>query len=123
MRDQDITPRQRAEELVVAAFARIDPVAMGCAFAALAGLTVFAATIILVLKGGEQVGPRLMLLAQYFPGYTVTAVGSVVGLAYGVVAGFCAGWLLAALRNVCNAVYLNVVRVRSQLSSIHDMLD
>ena len=38
MKDRDITSQRRAEELVVAAFARIDAVAMGCAFGALAGL-------------------------------------------------------------------------------------
>ncbi len=123
MEDRDTTSRRRAEELVVAAFARIDAVAMGSAFGLLAGLFVFTATIILVLKGGETVGPRLALLAQYFAGYTVTPLGSLVGFAYGAIAGFCAGWLLAALRNFGLAVYLNVVRVRSQMSSIHDMLD
>jgi hypothetical protein len=123
MQDRDLRSRQHAEQLVIAAFARIDAVAMGCAFGVLAGLAVSAATIILVLKGGDQVGPRLALLAQYFPGYTVTAGGSLIGLVYGSVAGFCAGWLLAALRNACNRVYLNVVHVRSQISSIHEGLD
>jgi hypothetical protein len=122
MKDRTVS-RQRAEEFVIAAFARIDAVALGCAFGSVAGLAVFAATIILVIKGGESVGPRLALLAQYFAGYTVTPLGSLVGFAYAAVAGFVAGWLLAALRNFYIAVYLNVVRVRSQLSSIHDVID
>ena len=119
MEEREIAARRRAEERVIAAFARIDAVAMGCAFGAVAGLTVFAATIILVAKGGEEIGPRLALLGQYFPGYTVTLFGSLVGLAYGAAAGFCGGWLLATLRNLCNAVYLNLIRV----SSIHDVID
>lgn len=123
MKDSDRTSSRRADDLLVAAFARIDAVALGCAFGAVAALAMFAATIILVLKGGDPVGPRLALLAQYLVGYTVTPSGSLVGGAYGLVLGFGAGWLLAALRNLCLAIYLHVVRVRSQLSSIHDVLD
>jgi hypothetical protein len=113
----------RTDRLIVAAFARIDAVALGCAFGLVAGLVLFTATMALVVKGGDPVGPRLALLAQYLVGYTVTPLGSLVGLAYGAVVGFGAGWLLASLRNFCLALYLHVVRVRSQLSSIHDVLD
>jgi hypothetical protein len=114
---------ERAESLIVAAFARIDAVALGCAFGLVAGLAIFTATIVLVAKGGDPVGPRLALLGEYFVGYTVTPLGSFVGFAYGAVLGFGAGWLLASLRNLYLAIYLHVVRVRSQLSSIHDVLD
>lgn len=41
-----------------------------------------------VLKGGDAVGARLQLLSRYFPGYSVTASGAVVGLIYGFVSGF-----------------------------------
>ena len=123
MKDLDKTPTRRADDLAVAAFARIDAVALGCAFGLIAGLVIFAATMILVLKGGDPVGPRLALLAQYLVGYTVTPLGSLVGFVYGVLLGFGAGWLLASLRNLCLTIYLHAVRVRSQLSSIHDVLD
>jgi hypothetical protein len=114
---------ERADNLIVAAFARLDAVALGCAFGLVAGLLIFTATIVLVAKGGDPVGPRLALLGQYFAGYTVTPLGSLVGFAYGAVLGFGAGWLLASLRNLSLAIYLHVIRVRSQLSSIHDVLD
>ena len=123
MRESGMTAQRRAEELVLAAFARIDAVALGCAFGVVAGLFVFAATIVLVLKGGEEVGPRLALLAQYFPGFTVTPIGSLIGFGYGAIAGFVTGWFLAALRNFSLAVYLHVIRVRAQMSSIYDVLD
>jgi hypothetical protein len=113
----------RADSLILAAFARIDAVALGCAFGFVAALVIFTATMVLVVKGGETVGPRLALLGQYLVGHTVTPLGGLVGLAYGAVVGFGAGWLLASLRNLCLALYLHVVRVRSQLSSIHDVLD
>jgi hypothetical protein len=123
MKDSDSTSSRRADDLIVAAFARIDAVALGCAFGAVGALAMFAATVILVVKGGDPIGPRLALLAQYLVGYTVTPSGSFVGGAYGLVLGFGVGWLLATLRNLCLSIYLHAVRVRSQLSSIHDVLD
>jgi len=51
------------------------------------------------VKGGDIVGPNLALLAQYFPGYTVTATGSLIGFLYGFIAGFAGGWIMAFLRN------------------------
>lgn len=114
--------RDAADLMLLRAFARLDSIALGVATGTLCGLTVFAATVALLLKGGEPVGPRLGLLGQYFIGYTVTAAGSLVGLLYGFGAGFALGWLIAALRNFCVQVYLHVVRLRSQLESVQDVL-
>ena len=108
--------------LLLRAFAELDSIALGIATGTLCGGTVLAATVALVLKGGEPVGPFLGLLGQYFVGYTVTAAGSIVGLLYGLGAGFALGWLIASLRNLCVKVYLYVVRLRSQLESVHDVL-
>jgi hypothetical protein len=63
------------------------------------GLTLFFATLVLILKGGNVVGPRLQLLSQYFPGYSVTPIGSLLGLVYGFVTGLIGGWGFAFLRN------------------------
>ena len=76
------------------------------------GLTLFAATLTLVLKGGEVVGPHLGLLAQYFPGYRVTALGALLALFYGFVTGFVGGWALAFIRNA--VVFLHMVMTRRQ---------
>jgi len=65
----------------------------------LAGLAIFGATNWLILKGGEQVGPHLVLLGQFFVGYSVTFVGSLIGLAYGLVCGFLVGFFVAAMHN------------------------
>jgi hypothetical protein len=114
--------RDAADLILLRAFARLDSIALGVATGTLCGLTVFAATVALVLKGGEAVGPRLGLLGQYFIGYTVTGAGSLVGLLYGFGAGFALGWLIASLRNFCVKIYLHVVRLRSQLETVHDVL-
>ena len=72
----------------------------------MAGFAVFAATIWLVLKGGDTVGPHLSLLGQYFLGYRVTFVGSLVGFVYGFVVGAIGG-------GVFGSVYNRVVDLRS----------
>lgn len=110
-------------ELVLKAFARLDVIAFGSAVGVISGLGVFVATVALLLRGGDLVGPRLALLGQYFTGYTVTPVGSLVGLLYGFLLGFVLGCLGALLRNICLAVYLHAVRLRSGLSAAHDVLD
>ena len=68
-----------------------------------------------MLKGGDVVGPRLALLSQYLPGYTVSADGSFVGLFYGFIAGFSGGWSFAFLRNAAVFLYAAVVHRRAEL--------
>jgi len=60
----------------------------GIAVGLLMGLGLFIATNFLVLKGGEPVGPRLALLSVYFPGYSVSFLGSLVGFVYLFVIGY-----------------------------------
>ena len=63
----------------------------------LSGLALLIATNWLVIKGGEPVGPYLSLLSQYFIGYSVSFLGSLVGFAYafaiGAVSGVLIGWI------------------------------
>ena len=110
-------------DLLWKAFGRIDPIALGAAIGVLCGSTLFAATVILLLKGGDLVGPRLALAGQYFVGYTVTPFGSLIGAAYGFLFGFVVGWLAAILRNLCLQVYLHTIRLTSRLSAVHDVFD
>lgn len=63
----------------------------------LCGLAVFGATAVLLLKGGENVGAHLQLLGQFFPGYTVSWGGSLIGFAYAAVTGGLAGWLVGVI--------------------------
>jgi hypothetical protein len=102
---------------LVRTFARLHAVALGISCGILLGSGIMAATLILLLKGGNQVGRNLVLLAQYFPGYSVTWSGSIVGLAYGVAVGFFLGWLLAFLRNFVIAAYLHCIKLWSNLSA------
>jgi hypothetical protein len=79
------------EALVLVRVVRLNAVIAGLATGLLAGLAVFVATNWLVLKGGRVVGPHLALLGQYFIGYRVSFVGSLVGFVWAFVLGFVAG--------------------------------
>jgi hypothetical protein len=115
--------RGDTDALLVQAFARLDKTALGVAAGVLCGLAVFTATVLLVVKGGEVVGPNLALLAQYFVGYTVTWAGAFVGLLYGCLLGFILGFLVALFRNLVVAVYTRTIRAKAELSSLTDFLD
>jgi hypothetical protein len=78
---------------------RIQEQGWGIAFGLIAGLGLFVATNILVLRGGAVVGPRLGLLALYFPGYSVTFLGSVIGFVYAFVGGYAVGRGIATIYN------------------------
>jgi hypothetical protein len=71
----------------------------GLALGCLAALTLFVATIWLVLKGGPVVGPHLGLLGVYFPGYSVTWPGAFVGAGYMFFLGYGAGRMVATIYN------------------------
>lgn len=77
----------------------------GIAIGLLLGLSLLAATLTLVLKGGEVVGPHLGLLSVYFPGYSVTAVGSLVGFVYAFVLGYGIGRTVSVIYNRLIALY------------------
>ena len=112
-----------AERVIIEAFARLDRTALGIAVGTLCGLAVFLATIILIIKGGEVVGPNLALLGQFFYGYTVTITGAFIGLVYGFVVGFIVGWLIALLRNSLVSAYLIALKTRANLTSSLDSID
>ena len=85
----------------------IDAWALGLVMGIVTGTVIFASTLWLLLKGGSVVGPHLALLSQFFPGYSVTYIGSIVGFIYGVIAGYIAGWCIGWL-------YIRFAQLRSR---------
>ena len=81
------------------ALLRLNARAWGIAVGLLMGGAIFVATNFLVLKGGENVGQHLMLLAVYFPGYRVTFLGSIIGFIYLFVIGYVLGRLIGTVYN------------------------
>lgn len=73
---------------------RINVKFLGLTVGLLLGLIIFIATIWLVIKGGHiapsgeyVVGPHLQLLSQFFIGYRVSFLGSIIGFLYGFALG------------------------------------
>jgi hypothetical protein len=106
-------------------FQRLHPMAFGAALGVVAGLSLFLATALLVIKGGSVVGPNLSLLSQFLPGYRVTMGGSILGLIYGQTIGFVSGWFFAKIRNGSLLLYMVLVdnHVRWQiLKNFHEYI-
>ncbi len=82
-------------EVLQRAFARYDPIALGSALAVILGVGLFSVTMILLLKGGDSVGPNLSLLGNYLLGYRVTWAGAIIGLVESVIGGFLLGFGMA----------------------------
>lgn len=81
------------------AVVRLNAQAWGIAFGLLVGVGLLVATLILVARGGDNVGQHLGLLANYFPGYRVTTVGAFIGFVYGFVLGYIVGRLVGVVYN------------------------
>jgi hypothetical protein len=72
---------------------------LGLVLGLLCGISLFIATNWLVIKGGDPVGPHLALLSQYFIGYRVSFVGSLIGFLYAFVIGGLGGVLIGWIYN------------------------
>src|SRR5262245_24158744 len=70
----------------------------GIAVGLVLALALFAATNFLVLQGPDP-GPHLGLLRAYFPGYSVTFGGSLIGFAYAFVVGYVLGRAVVTIYN------------------------
>ena len=82
-----------------AAILRLNGRAWGIALGLLLGSGIFLATIVLVIKGGPDVGQHLSLLSVFFPGYRVTVLGSLIGFVYAFVLGYALGRLVGTVYN------------------------
>jgi hypothetical protein len=88
------------EEQLARAVLRLNGWILGLVLGIISGLLLFIATNWLVIKGGDQVGPHLSLLSQYFIGYSVTFIGSLIGAIYAFLCGFIVGWVIASVYNL-----------------------
>lgn len=87
-------------EILERAVLRLNANILGIALGLIAGLMIFAATNFLILKGGPVVGPHLRLLRVFFPYYSVTFLGSIVGFFWGFLSGYIAGFITASIYNL-----------------------
>ena len=73
---------------------RFNLLAVGLAVGVMSGVILWLATIVLLLRGGENVGMHLGLLGVFLPGYSVTWGGAWVGLVWGLLIGTASGALI-----------------------------
>lgn len=94
---QELSEKEQQE--VRRAFDRTSEQGWGLALGFLAAILLFVATVVLVVKGGPDVGRHLKLLAVYLPGYSVTWPGAFIGAAYMFFLGYGAGRTVATIYN------------------------
>ncbi|MBA3254601.1 MAG: hypothetical protein H0T67_10140 [Burkholderiaceae bacterium] len=105
----------RGDLIARAAFARLDVVALAVAMGSVFALGLWFATAMLLMKDtppGVTVGPHLALLANYFPGYSVSWIGSLLGACYGFLIGCGFGAIVAAVCNVAHHIYFVIAITR-----------
>jgi hypothetical protein len=91
--------KQQVAEQVSKAVARIQTSVLTVVFALISGFGLFFMTVWLLIRSGKRVGLHLQLLGNYFPGYSVTWLGSVVGFFYAAVVGGLVGWSIGTIYN------------------------
>ena len=94
-----MAPPKTQEDLIWRSVARLRAGVLAIVIGCLSSAVLFLATVWLLIRGGETVGPHLSLLGNYFPGYSVTWTGAVIGGFWGLVSGGLAGWLTAWIYN------------------------
>ena len=94
-----LTSAEQEQVLVARAIARLRAGVVAIVTGMVGGVALLAATLWLVVKGGPNVGQHLGLLRSYYPGYSVTWTGALVGFVYGALTGAILGWCVAWLYN------------------------
>jgi len=94
------------EEKLLEAVALLNAKMLGLILGISLGLMIFIVTIWLVIKGPQLspsgqyvVGPHLQLLSQFFIGYSVSYLGSIIGFLYGFAVGTIFGALIGWIYN------------------------
>ena len=78
---------------------RLNARAWGISTGLLLGGGLFLATVFLVIRGGPNLGQHLSMLRVFFPGYSVTWLGALVGFIYGFVLGYGFGRIIGSVYN------------------------
>ncbi len=98
------TEKIQNNEKLLRGILRLNAKILGLVLGILMGLMIFIGTNWLLIKGGQMtrsgeyvVGPHLQLLSQFFIGYRVSFLGSIIGFLYGfalgTLCGAAIGWI------------------------------
>jgi hypothetical protein len=107
--------RNSVDQLTLNLFARFDTLAFALASACVAALIMFLATASLLVIGpaaGRPLGTHLSAFATFWPGYSVSWVGALVGTIYAGLIGGLIGFALAVFWNFCHIVIVGLAALR-----------
>jgi hypothetical protein len=102
--------------LVMTMFGRAHTYAAAAAGAGTAAVAMLIATLILVVKGpspGYELGANLAALSLFWPGYSVSWLGSLVGAAYASVLGAILGFFIALFWNFAHIIVVGAAMLNS----------
>lgn len=94
---EQFTPQE--ERILRQVVRRTSEQGWGIAIGMIFGLGLLLATVVLVARGGANVGSHLSMLSVYFPGYRVSWLGGAIGFVYAFVLGYAVGRTVATLYN------------------------
>lgn len=80
------------EPAVAGALVRLNAHVLGAVLALVFGLSLFLATLVLLVQGGPATGQMLSLLAHFFPGYGMSFGGALVGGLWATLLGYAIGF-------------------------------
>ncbi len=109
------------QRMLVRAFAHLDKVALGGAFGIVSGALVWIATVVLLLRGGPNMGYHLSRLGHFLPGYSVSWGGAFLGLLEGAVIGFAVGFVFAGFWNLYHRMFLRLARAREVRRELQEL--
>lgn len=102
--------------VLMAAFARMDVVALAVAMGTVCAIGLWLLTVTLLVKGAPpdmHIGTHLGLLGIYLPGYSVSWGGSAIGAVYAWFIGAMIGLVWAVVWNLTHYLYIILVVVRA----------
>jgi protoporphyrinogen oxidase len=126
IREVDLSAREVEkvyQDVLSMAFRKLDPRAFGSALGVMSGLLLCFATLIVVNNDLLSVAGKMLLLREYFPGYSITFLGSFIGLFYGLLFGFLLGWGFAIIRNAVIIISMAIMHRRAELQLLKKILD
>jgi hypothetical protein len=96
----------KREEKLFSSVLRLNLKFLSLTLGLILGFSIFIATNWLIIKGGHitpdgeyVVGPHLQLLSQFFIGYRVSFLGSIIGFFYGFALGTLCGSTIGLIYN------------------------
>lgn len=100
MSDDGVNAGADVQAMLQCRVMHLNAVVLGIVLGLVAGGGLFIVTNWLVLKDGPEAGPHLALLGQFFIGYRVSFIGSLIGFVYAFICAGLVGYCGASIYNI-----------------------